>query len=507
MSNSPPRYLNDLPGFAGDLRSRLFRFQIEAANYFHVSRPTITRYENNAYLPPLGYITALTRLLVERQEEPVAATYRQQLLEDINRMIRVHYPQELPFREWPELVAVADAYLAEQQAKGQAREAAQTPLNVQLSSTKLSLPGQITLNIHLEPSRPEARLEAGSGPVAIPAPEQTWDLSRKLPIPTYSELFGAKPYLEKLLGYLQDPSSHAIISIQGIGGIGKTALADCGVRCFLQRSSTVHDLIWISAKQEYLTEAGIRRNQTQINLESLFDEFGKKLELLGVLRLPLEQKIDRLARVLRSQPYLVIIDNLETVEDFQEIVPWLERLAMPTKFLLTTREYLPALTTVALIRLGELDREASLALSQHVAQAKEVDCKAAEQVYGLVGGNPLAIILTVSQMQYLPAKTIFQNIKLGTAEEIYQYVYWKTWTALNDEARQVLFAIQRAGDQANWEWLALTMTLPELSLQDALQHLIDLSLVQPQRPLEGPPYYTIHRLTSTFLRTEVLGWK
>jgi hypothetical protein len=188
-------------------------------------------------------------------------------------------------------------------------------------------------------------------------------------------------------------------------------------------------------------------------------------------------------------------------------VPWLEQLAQPSKFLLTTREYVPALTTVALVRLGELDCESSLALIQDVAQQKGVDYGAAEQVYELVGGNPLAIILAVSQMQYLPAKTILQGIRLGATEEIYRYIYWKVWMALNDTARQVLFAIQRAGNQADWEWLALTSDLPEGGLTEALQRLIDLSLVQPQRTPERQSYYAIHRLTSTFLRTEVLGWK
>jgi hypothetical protein len=503
MMNSPPHYLDDLSGFVGDLRSLLFRFQAEAALYFHVSRTTITRYENYTHLPPLGYVAALARLLVERQEGATAVSYRKHLLEQINRAIRAHYPHEPPFQQWEELSAVAETYLDEQKAKTQAKNT--NSLDLQLPPAKVSVPGQLTLNIQLEPA---TKVDSESlSEVAASTQSQPETLIRKLPIPTYSRLFGVEAYLERLLHYLQAQDQYAIISLQGIGGIGKTSLANYGVRCFVQQTPALHDLIWISAKQEYLTEAGIRGNQSRISLESLFDELGKKIDLMGVLRLPLDQKIDRLAAALRAQPYLVVIDNLETVEDFQGIVPWLEQLAQPSKFLLTTREYVPALTTVALLRLGELDRESSLALIQDVAQQKGVDYGAAEQVYELVGGNPLAIILAVSQMQYLPAKTIFQGIRLGAAEDIYRYIYWKAWMALNDRARQVLFAIQRAGDQADWEWLALTSDLPEGELTEALQRLIDLSLVQPQQTPEGQGYYAIHRLTSTFLRTEVLGWK
>src|SRR5690606_20307901 len=125
---------------------------------------------------------------------------------------------------------------------------------------------------------------------------------------------------------------------------------------------------------------------TQIQLEMLFDDLGHKLGVCEVLRLPLAQKIDRLAPLLRSDPYLVVIDNLETVEDFQRLAPWLERLAGPTRFLLTSREVLPALTTVTRLELGELNREASLALIEAAAQDRAIGDFNPEALYALAGG-------------------------------------------------------------------------------------------------------------------------
>jgi hypothetical protein len=124
----------------------------------------------------------------------------------------------------------------------------------------------------------------------------------------------------------------------------------------------------------------------------------------------------------------------------------------------------------------------------------------------LVGGNPLAILLTVSQMRYLPPAVVLSAIVAGTAE-IYTCIYWNAWSVLNTHAREVLFAIQRAGDQANWAWLEMVLDLSDQELANALQQLMDLSLVQPQLNVHGERIYAIHRLTSTFLRTEVLGWK
>lgn len=331
-----------------------------------------------------------------------------------------------------------------------------------------------------------------------------------LPLATYSRLFGATEYSDRLQQHLTVESGSSIISIEGIGGIGKTALADYAVRQIIRHGTSFHDLLWVSAKQEYLTDTGIVHSAqatAQINVESLFDEVSQQLGLSDILRLSLPHKIERLTVQFRAKPYLVVIDNLETVADAEGLVPWLEKMARPTKFLLTSRQHVPALTTVTPIRLQELGQNDSINLVTHTAQEKQIGSIEPERIYDLVGGNPLAIILTVSQMQFLPADTVLRGIQRGTTEDIYRYVYWKSWSVLTDHARKVLLTFPRIGDQVDWQWLTMSEEFSEDDLRDALQQLIDLSLIQPQRGANNDLIYTIHRLTHTFLQTEVLGWK
>lgn len=332
-------------------------------------------------------------------------------------------------------------------------------------------------------------------------------LSQRLPIPTYEELFGVNPLVDQLLHYLQDPHRHPILSIKGIGGIGKTALADFVVRRQLAAGSNWQDLLWVSAKQEYLTASGIHGVQTQVRLEQIFDELGQKLGRDEVLRLPLAQKIDKLAAVLRVAPHLVVLDNLESMEDFRQLAPLLARLANPTQFILTTRAVVPALATVTTVDLDELDESAAYALILHTAHKKGVcDCDPAA-VYALVGGNPLAIILVVSQMQLLPMTRVLERVRVGATENMYTYIYWQAWGMVDKTAQELLFTIQRAGDQADWAWLAMATDLAPIALDRTLRQLCDLSLVHLQHDEHSRPIYAIHRLTSTFLRAEVLGWK
>ena len=110
-----PTYTNDLAGFAGILRVSVFSSQRRAADYFHLNRSTIVRYENEDLKPPLGYLTCLARLVIDKQKG--SEQDRQNLLVQLNRAIRHNYDYEVPFQTWPELDAVADAYLVERGQK------------------------------------------------------------------------------------------------------------------------------------------------------------------------------------------------------------------------------------------------------------------------------------------------------------------------------------------------------------------------------------------------------
>lgn len=334
-------------------------------------------------------------------------------------------------------------------------------------------------------------------------------LRQRLPLPTYDTLLGVDALIDQTLYLLHSPDRYFIISLKGIGGIGKTALADYVVRRLLESDHRLVDLIWITAKQEHITPAGIHRLQdnTQVRLENLLDELGWKLGITTPLPSPLAQKVAIVGKRLRGAPYLVVIDNLETIEDFRRLVPWLAQLTDPTKFLLTSRESVPALTSVSTVELTELDQAASMALAQQVARTKAVaDCDP-EWLYTVVGGNPLAIILAVSQMTQIAPAVVLHEVSNGSTAAIYRYIYQRSWCMLQEAECEILLAIQRAGDRAEWTWLAMSSQLSEQALHQALQHLLDLSLVYLQRNEASERLYAIHRLTSTFLRTEVLGWK
>lgn len=338
---------------------------------------------------------------------------------------------------------------------------------------------------------------------------QRQKLLGQLPAANYESLFGAESWIDEAIFVLRDPNEAPILTLKGNGGIGKTALADRVVRHLVEEDESYQQVVWISAKQEYLSVDGIHalgKGPSQISLPQIFE---KLIQALGMYQLSgrcMQQQIDGLVPLLRGQPHLIVIDNLESVHDFEQLTPHLARLVNPSRFLLTSRLTMPSSLPIHVIELDELPEKAAFALIEHVAQQKGVkDCDL-QLIHRLVGGNPLALILTVSQMKRLPPKVVLESLRQHKADPLYRYIYWNAWHDLNSTARDLLFAIERAGDQADWYWLTMVCDHSLEQIQHAVEALLDYSLVSLRSREKGNRLYGIHRLTSTFLRNEVLGW-
>jgi hypothetical protein len=73
----------------------------------------------------------------------------------------------------------------------------------------------------------QERAEAKQAPDSLPAtdPSRTLSRARHLPPKTSTQFFGVGEMLVELLGYLGDRDRHWVISLDGMAGLGKTALA------------------------------------------------------------------------------------------------------------------------------------------------------------------------------------------------------------------------------------------------------------------------------------------
>ncbi len=343
----------------------------------------------------------------------------------------------------------------------------------------------------------------------------------RLETPTYTHLIGCQRHLTALATSINQPGAPYLLAIEGIGGIGKTALADVLVRHLLG-SHHWQDFAWVTARQQVFNGGGAIKAMAKpaLTTEALIDALVKQLlsAEMGSSVLSMEQKRAMLQQRLRAQPHLIVIDNLETLLDIESLMSLLRELVNPTKFLLTSRVSRFHETDVFHFTLPELDESDALALVRQEAQIRNLpDLLAASDedlraIYATVGGNPLALRLVVGQTYIHALDRVLANLHTAQGyrvEQLYRYIYWQAWETLESTTQQTLLLMplvtEAGGDLDYLTQMAAPAGLDAATVSDALERLVALSLVDSRGGLYERRY-TIHALTRTFLQEQVVKW-
>jgi DNA-binding transcriptional regulator YiaG len=341
-------------------------------------------------------------------------------------------------------------------------------------------------------------------------------LEQQLNLPPPIQLFGVEAELNTLLDLLALSGPPWLLSIEGIGGIGKTALANALIR-ELALTGRYQDLAWISAKQQdFLPHLGLQpTNQPALDPDTFTSSLLEQLNPEMSVPTSPQAKMTMLISLLKEAPYLIVVDNLETVVDYQTLLPTLRKLADPTRFLLTSRHSLQAHPDVYCLSLKELNRPDTLAFLKYEAQTRGISSllqasqAELESIYQVVGGNPLALKLIAGQIGFGSLAQVLDNLKQASGkkvDDLFTHIFWQAWHALDSTSQQVLLVMPLAQD-GDFAQLAAVSKLAAAELNDALEHLITLSLVEVAGDNLADCRYRIHRLTETFLLTEVAKWQ
>jgi hypothetical protein len=340
----------------------------------------------------------------------------------------------------------------------------------------------------------------------------------RLELRTYERLFGVDEHLAQLLNLLEQKGPPWIVLLKGMGGIGKTALADCLIRRAVIESSCA-DIAWVTARQRYLRLDGtiVPSNRADLTPENLLERLAIQL-LEGPLPSPFvaEKALALLQAHMVQRPCLVVVDNLETVADLDALLPILRQLANPAKFLLTSRESLDGEAFAYPYPIPPLTLEDALALVRHEALARNLPLLAAAPdadlipIYRTVGGNPLALRLVVGQICRHALPTVLEDLHHArgrTVEQLYTFIYRRAWDLLTENERQAFVSLPLIPESgAGLSFIHTASGLAIDMLHDALETLVQLSLVDHHSSLHESRY-TIHSLTRTFLLEQVIRWQ
>jgi hypothetical protein len=337
-------------------------------------------------------------------------------------------------------------------------------------------------------------------------------MGRYIPASEYAQLFGVQDHIRQMLDRLYDADGPRFLSLEGLGGLGKTALARAVAQACVSRGAWV-DVLWVSARPAWFSETGTvsAAQDPARSLKDIVDHLVEQLGLQSLLGLALDEKVAHIQPILHTSPYLVVVDNLETLEDVEGLLPTLYPMAGASRFLLTSRHTLSYVPYVYVVALAELSLEDSHALvrSELVRRGKSDTAPDAfiRDLYAAMGGLPLALKLAAAQIGHLTLDDIIAGLRRARQQayaDLYTFIYRRTWQLLDDTARHLLLAMLPLSPEGeDLPFLQAMSALSEQAFTEALRQLLDYSLVEVENVM-GEPRYALHRLTTTFLKTDVL---
>ena len=280
-------------------------------------------------------------------------------------------------------------------------------------------------------------------------------------LPPRNEFVGRAEQVEQLNEALAARSP--AVAVDGLGGIGKTALA----LEVAHAGDGFEGVVWCSTYQ---------RN---VDLNALVDAAARALDYPAVTRLPEDQKVAELRRVLAGHRYLLVVDGYEAIAD-NAIDDFILHLPEANRALITSRRIVPDIRRVTL----RGSTSAALELLRHEAQRLGLDGLEAPRptsptLTELTGGSPLAlkwalgllgrgyeladVLATVSRPRVRSSRTSSD-----------------TWPQLTEDARTLLQVLACFPAPASRTYLRAALNLSADALGVAIAELLQGSLIQLQ---------------------------
>lgn len=313
---------------------------------------------------------------------------------------------------------------------------------------------------------------------------QTQRVVHNLPQPDYVNFVGRQDELEKLRNLLNPRDRIWTIVIDGIGGIGKSALAlEVAHRYlneydFVPEEERFQSIVWISAKDSVLTADGIKKRfQVTNTLNDIYRQISVVLGEQEISRHNFNEQGFLINRALGERRTLLIIDNLETVDD-DRVNAFIRELPSPTKCIVTTRHRIDVADP---IRLSAMPRKDALSLIQQECDKKNVqlDDSQIELLYKRTAGVPLAVVWSIAQISYHGFGVDQVLKRLGDAKgDIARFCFENAVQHIQDKpAYKILASLALSPRSMSRKEVGTIADLSELDQDEGLVILERLSLI------------------------------
>lgn len=301
-----------------------------------------------------------------------------------------------------------------------------------------------------------------------------------------------------------------IITIDGIGGIGKTSLAleilhEC-LAASQNSPSAQHEaqkfeaFIWTSARDRELT------------INDVLDTIARTLEYPFITQLTPEEKRHEISKRLQEKSCLLIVDNFETITD-DAVHDFVLNLPEPSKCLITSR--VQSLRQARAVSLRGLAKAEALRLIKNEGVRLGLDLEALvaddrnfHRLYEATGGAPLAIRWAIGQIKQRGQSVDGVLNSLHEAHgDIFEFIFKRAWSLLSDSAKRILLVMPVFAASASKSAIEAASDIHKWELDEGLGQLVELWLLEASEKLdESKRRYGLHPLTRFFAHSNLLQY-
>ncbi|MEY9934420.1 hypothetical protein ABH926_009088 [Catenulispora sp. GP43] len=323
------------------------------------------------------------------------------------------------------------------------------------------------------------------------------------------EFIGRYEDLAMLMGALRNPLI-PLITLKGVGGIGKTALAQEAMRV-AAAEGLFSSIFWHSTPAEKFVGEGVLRTEVaDYSFDALVNDLLHHSQVPSSTDAPTAVKAEIVRAWLADHRVLIVLDNLETVPDRDALVAGLFEILGQSKALMTSR-YAVIHQRVFTMNLEGLSPQDGVAFLVRTGQLQnnrnlmKADADTLARIRDAAGGAPLAMLLISGQMDYEPIEQVLRVVEEAgfndLSYEFYSFMFRRTWKELDGPARKVLVAMRLFEGNPTAGAVKYTADMADQEFYRAAAMLVRrsmLSLVGGQ-----DERYTLHPLTRYFISTDV----
>ena len=323
-------------------------------------------------------------------------------------------------------------------------------------------------------------------------------------LPRRPYFVGREEELRSIFESLHPNSRTFIIGIEGIGGVGKSALAiEVSHRCV--EKELFESVIWITFKESILTLHGIEPVVPEAkSLSEILITIGTSLGNPTIGNLSIQDQIKRAYNLLARNTTLLVLDNFETLSKSEQhdILDFLRRSPITLKVIVTSRE---RVTEGQIIRLQGLSFEESNALLAWDAQQKNIQLTRNQNKYlvDLTGGLPLALLWVQGQIAVLgySVTQVLDKLSLDADIPILQYCFNHSWNLLrHNNEKKLLFILALQPESVSRNALEEIAGIDDDDIfESSVSDLLQLTLIEHEPDRDA---FSILPLTRRYIRTQ-----